>query len=342
MVRLGIDATSVAPEGKGIARVQRRTVEALAALGRHELVVFARHPEELSGAVQVTDRPALRWEQLGLPRVFREHDLDALLTWTERMPLRGSGRYVVWLFEPPTHRIRQNRLVGVGAYQRASDLVTLALWKRSLRRAALVLTGSNATRDVIRDVAPRAWTLYPGLDEAFSPGAGSRDGRYILHIASNDPRDDTETALAALAEVRRRVGGVIGLLVAGGRRVEGEGVVSLGRVSDADLVDLYRGAAAYLDCSLYEGFGYQVLEAMACGTPVVATSVTSIPELVGDAGLLCEPSSPQAVADALCRVLSDEVLAADLRSRGAERAARFTWERTATDLANAVDKLVGL
>jgi len=340
MVRLGIDATSVAPEGKGIARVQRRTVEALAALGRHELVVFARHPEELTGAVQVTDRPALRWEQLGLQRVFREHDLDALLTWTERLPLRGGGRYVVWLFEPPTHRIRRNRLVGAGAYQRASDLVTLALWKRSLRRAALVLTGSNATRDAIRDVAPRAWTLYPGLDASFSPGAGSRDGRYVLHIASNDPRDDTETALAAFAEVRRRVGAGIGLLVAGGRRVEGEGVVSLGRVSDAELVDLYRGASAYLDCSLYEGFGYQVLEAMACGAPVVATHVTSIPEIVGDAGLLCEPRSPQGIADALVRVLSDEALAADLRRRGADRAARFTWERTASDLANAVDKLV--
>jgi len=340
MAKLGIDATSVARDGKGIARVQRRTVEALAALGRHELVVFARHPEELSEAVPVTVRPALRWEQLGLPRVFREHDLDALLTWTERLPLRGGGRYVVWLFEPPTHRIRQNRLIGASAYQRASDIVTLALWKRSLRRAALVLTGSNATRDVIREVAPRAWTLYPGLDEAFSPGVGSHDSRYVLLIASSDPRDDTETALAAFAEVRRRVGDGIRLFVAGGRRVEGEGVVSLGRVSDAELVDLYRGAAAYLDCSLYEGFGYQVLEAMACGAPVVATHVTSIPEIVGDVGLLCEPRSPRDLADALCRVLSDEALAADLRRRGAERGARFTWERAASDLANAIDKLV--
>jgi len=340
MAKLGIDATSVAPGGKGISRVQRRTVEALRELGRHELVVFARHPEELSAAIRVTGSPALRWEQLGLPRVFREHDLDVLLTWTERLPLRGGGRYVVWLFEPPTHRIRQNRLAGAGAYQRASDIVTLALWKRSLRRAALVLTGSNATRDAIRDVAPRAWTLYPGLDAGYSPGVGSRNSRYVLHIASSDPRDDTETALAAFAEVRRRVDGDIGLLVAGGRRVEGEGVVSLGRVSDAELVELYRGAAAYLDCSFYEGFGFQVLEAMACGAPVVATSATSIPEIVGDAGLLCEPHSPQGMADVLVRVLSDEALAADLRRRGVERAARFSWERTASDLANAIDKLV--
>lgn len=340
MARLGIDATSVTPNGKGIARVQRRTVEALAALGRYELVVFARHPEEMAGAVPVTVRPTLRWEQLGLPRVFQEHDLDALLTWTERLPLRGDGRYVVWLFEPPTHRVRQNRLSGSSLYQRASDLATLALWKRSLRRAVLVLAGSNATRDSIRDVAPRAWTLYPGLEAMFTPGAGSRDGPYLLHIASRDLRDDTETALAAFAEVRRRIGSEVDLVVAGGRRVEGEGVVSVGRVPDAQLVDLYRGAAAYLDCSLYEGFGYQVLEAMACGAPVVATRSTSIPEIVGDAGLLCDPSSPHDLADALVRVLSDDGLAERLRRRGAERAAQFTWERTAADLAQVLDKVI--
>ena len=341
MVRLGIDATSVSAGGKGMSRVQRGIVEALREVGRHELVVFARHPEELAGAIPVTMRPSLRWEQLGLPRAVREHELDALLTWTERLPLRGRGRYIVWLFEPPTHRIRQNRLVGASTYQRGSDVVTLALWKSSLRRAALVLTGSNATRDAIREVAPRAWALYPGLDPIFSSGPVARDDRYVLHIASTDPRDDTETALAAFAGVRRRLGASVSLLVAGGRSVEGEGVTSLGRVTDAELVELYRGAAVYLDCSLYEGFGFQVLEAMACGTPVVAMRSTSIPELVGDAGILCEPHSPNETADALCRVLSEEALAAQLSSRGAERAARFTWQKTASDLAQAIDRLVG-
>ena len=82
MARIGIDATSVAPEGKGISRVQRGTVDALRALGRHELVVFARHPEQLPDvdAILVSDRPALLWEQRGLSRAVREHRLDAMLT----------------------------------------------------------------------------------------------------------------------------------------------------------------------------------------------------------------------------------------------------------------------
>lgn len=323
-----------------MSRVQRRTVDALLELHRHDLVVFARAPSELPGAVPVTDRPSLRWEQLGLPRAFRKHRLDALLTWSERLPLRDGGPYVVWLFEAPTHRIAQNRLVGAGTYQRASDLVTLALWRRSLRRAALVLTGSDATREAIRDVAAGARTLYPGLDPGFAPGETRPGRRYVLNIASGDPREDTGTALAAFAEARRRAGGELRLLVVGGRPVDGESVESLGRVSDEELVELYRGAAAYFDTSLYEGFGYQVLEAMACGAPVVATRTTSIAEIVGDAGLLAAPRSASALADALVRVVSDEALAAELRRRGLERAATFSWERTALELADAVDEVL--
>jgi hypothetical protein len=160
VIRLGIDATSVAPDGKGIARVQRGTVRALAELGRFELVVYARHPEQLPEvrAKRVTSRPTIVWEQVGLARAARE--VDVLLTWTERLPLVGSGRFVVWMFEPPTHRIEQNRRVGARRWQRGSDVVTSLLWRRSLGRAAVVLTGSQATADAVRGVAT-ARPLYP-------------------------------------------------------------------------------------------------------------------------------------------------------------------------------------
>jgi glycosyltransferase involved in cell wall biosynthesis len=126
--------------------------------------------------------------------------------------------------------------------------------------------------------------------------------------------------------------------VAGGYGGPADGAELVGRVSDEELVALYRGAAAFLDTSLYEGFGYQVLEAMACGTPVIASDTTSIPEVVGDAGLLCPPRDVDAFADALRRVLDDDALAASLRVRGVARAAEFTWERTARRLADAVDE----
>jgi len=330
VIRLGIDATSVAPEGKGIARVQRGTVRALAKLGRFELVVYARRPEELPEvrARRVTWRPTLAWEQLGLARAARE--VDVLLTWTERLPLFGSGRFVVWMFEPPTHRIEQNRQVGARAWQRGSDAVTSLLWRRSLSRAAVVLTGSQATADAVRDVTP-ARPLYPGLDERFSPGTAASGGS-VLHIGSNDPRDDTTTALAAARAAGER------LVVVGGYAGPAEGAELAGRVTDDELVDHYRRADAFLDTSLYEGFGFQVLEAMACGTPVVASDTTSIPELVGDAALLCPPGDVDAFAAALRRLRTEAELADDLRRRGLARAAEFTWERTAEQLADAVEE----
>jgi glycosyltransferase involved in cell wall biosynthesis len=322
VIRLGIDATSVVPEGKGIARVQRGTVRALAADERFELVVWTRHPEELPevDARRVTIRPTLVWEQVGLPRAARE--VDVLLTWTERLPLVGSGRFVVWLFEPPTHRIQQNVRVGARAWQRGSDVVTSRLWKRSLRRARVVLTGSQATADAIRDVA-LARPLYPGLDEGFEPG-GSK-GDHVLHVASGDPRDDTPTAVAAARAAGRE------LALVGGASPRG-------RVTDDELVVELQQAGAFLDTSLYEGFGYQVLEAMACGTPVVASDTTSIPEVVGDAGLLCPPGDVEAFASALRRLRDEEGLAEDLRLRGLRRAAEFTWGRTARELAAAIEE----
>jgi glycosyltransferase involved in cell wall biosynthesis len=319
VARLGVDATSDVPVGKGIARVQRHTVAALQALGRDELVLYPG-----------PRRPALYWEQVGMPRAYAKDRLDALLTWTERLPLAGRGRYVVWLFEPPTHRIAANRATGAGAYQRGSDLVTSALWRRSLRRAAVVFTGSDATREAL-DVDAR--TLYPGLDPRFTPGdrGGQPQTPYVLYIGSRDPREDTDAALRAFAQVDvdvRVPGGWVG--------PPQERVRYLGRVSEDELVELYRGAAAYVDTSRYEGFGFQVLEAMACGAPVVATGGTSIPEIVGDSGIVCAPDD---LAEQLQRVLGDDALADDLRAKGLARASQFSWERVARTIAEAVDEV---
>jgi glycosyltransferase involved in cell wall biosynthesis len=229
-------------------------------------------------------------------------------------------------------RIRANRASGAPFRHRASDLVTSTLWKRSLRRAAHVAFGSRATRDeVLAEVELRSTSVvYPGLAPGFSPGPARDRGRYVFHLGSTDPRDNTAAAVEAC-----RIAGAR-LIVAGGWH--GAGAEALGRVSDEELADLYRGAAAFIDPTLYEGFGYGVLEAMASGTPVVASRVTSVPEVVGEAGILCDPRAPAEFAEALRRVLDEPGLAAKMREAGLARAARFTWSETGAGLTRAIEQ----
>ena len=108
-------------------------------------------------------------------------------------------------------------------------------------------------------------------------------------------------------------------------------VVFPGYVDDADLPALYSAATVFVDPSLYEGFGLPPLEAMACGTPVISTHAASLPEVVGDAALLIDPTDTAALTQALHDILSQPALHADLRQRGLDRAAQFSWERCAAE-----------
>src|SRR6185437_16647875 len=114
-----------------------------------------------------------------------------------------------------------------------------------------------------------------------------------------------------------------------------------GYVPEADLPALYSGAEAFVFPSLYEGFGMPPIEAMACGTPVIASNVSSLPEVVGDAALLVDPLDVDAIAEAIHRVLTDHDLADDLRNRGLARAKQFTWERAARETLTAYDQVLG-
>jgi glycosyltransferase involved in cell wall biosynthesis len=104
-----------------------------------------------------------------------------------------------------------------------------------------------------------------------------------------------------------------------------------GYIADADLPALLSGALAFVFPSLYEGFGMPILEAMACGTPVLTSATSALPEIAGDAALLIDPEDTAAIADGLARLASDAILRADLRARGLARAAEFTWERCAQE-----------
>lgn len=210
------------------------------------------------------------------------------------------------------------------------------------RRARAVITVSEFSRDELRDLlGVEASVVYGGVDPRFVPGEkASRP--YVLCVASHTARKNLR-ALVPAARALAAEG--IELRVAGGHRPqfaaeEGlEGLVLLGAVPDADLPALYAGAAAFVLPSVYEGFGLPVLEAMAAGTPVVASNVTALPETAGGAARLVDPE-PEALRDALLSLLGDAAEQARLRAAGLERARAFTWERTASEVDRVVRSTV--
>jgi glycosyltransferase involved in cell wall biosynthesis len=228
---------------------------------------------------------------------------------------------------------------------------------RSARRADHVTTDSDATRrDVIEllGVPPeKVTTLHLGVSAAFSPsnpaGLDPRQeraqlcaaydipaGPYVLGVGTVQPRKNYGRLIEAVDLIRRET--AIDLVIGGAPAWLSEPVVAaaqarpyvhlLGFVDDADLPALYRQAAVFAFPSLYEGFGLPPLEAMACGTPVVASTASSVPEAVGDAGVLVDPLDVQGWAEAISALLAGEGRDR-LIERGLARAATFTWTRMA-------------
>jgi len=177
---------------------------------------------------------------------------------------------------------------------------------------------------------------------------------YILYVGSIEPRKNLVRLLEAYA-LLRDWSEEWGLVIVGARNFwkstpVAEKVKQLkledcvhftGYVPDKDLPVLYSAADLFVFPSLYEGFGLPVLEAMACGTPVVTSNSTSLPEVAGEAALLVDPYDVEAIAEAMMRVLSDPELAADLRQRGLARAKQFTWEKTARETIKVYERVLG-
>jgi glycosyltransferase involved in cell wall biosynthesis len=231
---------------------------------------------------------------------------------------------------------------------------------RSARRADLILADSESTRqDVVEllGVAPEGVdVVYPGVDRPFGPiedrevleGVKELYGlRYpfVLTVGTLEPRKNLAVLLEAYALLRERHSPPHKLVIAGGKGWLYEGifrcveelslteeVVFLGYVPEEHLPALYNLADVLAFPSVYEGFGLPPLEAMACGTPVVTSDRSSLPEVVGEAGLMVPADDHEALAEAIGRVLDDAALREDLVRRGLSRAAMFSWEATGQKL----------
>jgi glycosyltransferase involved in cell wall biosynthesis len=263
-----------------------------------------------------------------------------------------------------------------GLFPRAAAVRLRATIRSTVRRAACVLALSNFTRDRIMEhygLEPDRVVLAPGgvspswrrlsrPEMEASLSAATEAGqlpahlpeRFVLTIGNLQPRKNVLRLVRAVAAARASGAGDLALVLAGQRhwrsaeldeqvrRVQGDSWVHrVGYLPQDTLVALANQATLIAHPSLYEGFGLPVLEGMAAGAVVVASDATSIPEVVGDAALLVDPSSEEAMADGLVRASTDEELRRRLRQAGPLRAAEFTWDRCADGTILAYRRAMG-
>ncbi|MBN1920029.1 MAG: glycosyltransferase family 4 protein [Anaerolineae bacterium] len=321
---------------------------------RHEqtrLSELAAAPEQLRfRGLPLTDNWVARlWQRLRVPlpaetitgRVDGFYSPDFVLP-----PLRSGTRALLTVHDLSFIRHPETFTPALQQYlQRAVP--------RSVARADFILADSIATHqdlvELLHVPVERVTVLYSGLAAGFQEtpeadervrlqaryGIGARP--YILTVGTLQPRKNYIRLMQACDPLC--ASGELELVIAGKPAWLAEPILEaaaqrpttrlLGFVADADLPALYRQATAFAFPSLYEGFGLPVIEAMACGTPVVGSAVSSIPEVVGDAGLLVDPLDVDGWRTALQRVCEDSALRAELRSRGLSHARQFSWARAA-------------
>ena len=322
-LRVGIDVSALAQTRAGTARHVESLTRSLEQEGGVEL---RRYSFGGRGRAIAAARDLLWYLEL-LPRNARRDGVDVLHCPTHRAPARSDVPLVVTI-----HDLAVLRHPDV--FNRWSREYGRRLLPRVVRGASAIIAVSEFTKsetvELLAVPAERVRVVPNGVGPPFGSAGPAANGEYVLAVATLEPRKNLARLvegfqLADLGGAELRVAGASGW---GGVRVGGKRVRWLGEVSTDELAGLYRGARCSIYVSLYEGFGLPVLEAMACGTPVVVSQAPALLEVAGGAGVVVDGLDPGSIAAGIEEAIARS---AELVPAGLERALAFDWSRTARE-----------
>lgn len=340
-MRIAFDASSMRGTKTGIGVYTENLIRALCRFAPDIEIVEL---DDGATAHQRTDRRILR-EQIGLPRLARQSRADVLHLTGFAAPLRAPVPVILTVMD----------LIGI-LFAANFPPMSRFYWSRylpfTLRFPAHLITLSEHTRqDIVRLThipASQVQVIPPGRDEKFRPIENPHvdfklPQKFFLFVSTLEPRKGIDTLIAAFARAANSI--AEDLVIVGKRgwdaekfftQVERVGLTArvrfLDYVADAQMPALYNLARALVFPSRYEGFGLPPLEAMACDTPVICSNAASLPEVVGDAGVLLAPDDVDGFAQAMVRLARDESWRNELRDRGLRQAQKFSWERTVREM----------
>jgi glycosyltransferase involved in cell wall biosynthesis len=350
-LRIAFDVSPLSHERTGVNNYIRGSLAGVAEVGGHEIVAFAPTspqgartiPEAVEGIPVELRTKALpfahawrtAWSKLGRPpaeRFLGPFDVLHFQQWMtppQRSGLRSTMLHDLVPIRFPEWTTRRTRSMHAAQYEAAKGCDVVFVNS--------AFTGRDAVERLGIDEA-RIHVAHPGVDPLFTADGERADlGRpYVLTVATLEPRKNLGTLVDAF---RLLHDADLALAVVGGAgwgpqpKLDVPGVIRLGRVDDEELARLYRGAAAVAYPSRFEGFGMPIVEAMACGAPVVASSHPSLDEASGGVALRADPDSPENFAAEL-----HQALRADLRERGVEHARQFTWRRVGEIFVSAWER----
>lgn len=320
MIDVGLNAAPLAAARTGVGRYIAGLLDALAAL-RPDGV--RTRPLFLPGAPSRGLRPLVK--RLPGAYLLAEAGRAVLL---ERERRRGLTVYHETNHAAPEFRgpvVLTVHDLSTVLYPETQEAARARHFARSLQTKArlvnrIIVPTEAIAREVCAQLAvspSRVRAIHHGVDARFTPGGGQRE-RFVLFSGANGPRKGVDTLRAAMPAGTE-------LVLAGPGHAPAPGVRALGYVSDDELLALYRSVAVLALPSLYEGFGLPLLEAMACGTPCIASDDPALMEVSGGAALHVPRGDAIALRDALVRVLGDASLRQELSARGLERARAFRW-----------------